>query len=446
EFLITRNHPNVKAGALLFSLFDVYEDIAFPGGIPFSWFTKEWGFANSELDHNRLPIRDLIPRLLVKGVAAVNGDIQSLEEALKEHEENVDLHAQASQVTFRDEIFDEATGETIEIFSPHTYLEQINGANIPLYCYSGWYDGAYCHSAIRRFANLTHPDSKLILGPWEHRGRFNISPNTPGKVGFDHLGELLKFFDCHLKGKETGIKSDAKVHYFTMGSNEWRASEQWPPKGAQMESWYFNHENTISNQKPDVKEGMDQYVANKQTGTGEKTRWRSMVSKLFTPKAYPDLATRDQQRLCYTSATLSENIEISGHPLIKLFVQSTAEDGSFHVYLEDVEPNGKIRYVTEGMLRALHRKVSNETPLYKDWVPYRTYKQADAQLLTPGEMSELYFDMLPVSYVFQKGHRIRVAFTCHDADHFFPVTPDKTVIQLHRNKEWASCCELPIVS
>ncbi len=40
EFLATTKHPNLKAVALLFSLFDVYEDNAFPGGIHNVWFTN----------------------------------------------------------------------------------------------------------------------------------------------------------------------------------------------------------------------------------------------------------------------------------------------------------------------------------------------------------------------------------------------------------------------
>ena len=57
-----------------------------------------------------------------------------------------------------------------------------------------------------------------------------------------------------------------------------------------------------------------------------------------------------------------------------LHVASTHEDGAFHVYLEDVAPDGRITYITEGILRAIHHKLSDEAPIYNLPGPYRTYK------------------------------------------------------------------------
>src|SRR5215210_5744792 len=55
EFLLVNKHPAVKAVAPLFSLFDAYTDIAFPGGVHLSWFTENWGRLNALLDRNLLP-------------------------------------------------------------------------------------------------------------------------------------------------------------------------------------------------------------------------------------------------------------------------------------------------------------------------------------------------------------------------------------------------------
>jgi predicted acyl esterase len=74
------------------------------------------------------------------------------------------------------------------------------------------------------------------------------------------------------------------------------------------------------------------------------------------------------------------------------------------------------RYVTEGQLRAIHRKLSDEDPPYAQLVPYRTFSRADAAPLVAGEPAELTFDLLPTSYLFQAGHRIRVAVACADRD------------------------------
>ena len=58
--------------------------------------------------------------------------------------------------------------------------------------------------------------------------------------------------------------------------------------------------------------------------------------------------------LTYTLAPLSGDTEVTGHPIITLYVASSEKDGAFCVYLEDIAPDGQCRYVTEGVLPALH--------------------------------------------------------------------------------------------
>ncbi|MBL7659891.1 CocE/NonD family hydrolase, partial [Escherichia coli] len=54
ELLLVNQHPAVRVIAPCFSLFDVYTDIAFPGGIHAAWFTDTWGRYNEALDRNAL--------------------------------------------------------------------------------------------------------------------------------------------------------------------------------------------------------------------------------------------------------------------------------------------------------------------------------------------------------------------------------------------------------
>ena len=86
------------------------------------------------------------------------------------------------------------------------------------------------------------------------------------------------------------------------------------------------------------------------------------------------------------------------------------------MYLEDVDENEKVTYLTEGMLRALHRKVSTDTPPYKIFVPYHSYLRKDGLPLIPGEVSDLHFGLFPISALIRKGHRIRIAIAGADQD------------------------------
>ncbi len=53
--------------------------------------------------------------------------------------------------------------------------------------------------------------------------------------------------------------------------------------------------------------------------------------------------------------TRSLALLVTGTPIVTLQVSSTHEDAAFLVYLEDVAPDGRSRYITEGGLRAVHR-------------------------------------------------------------------------------------------
>ncbi len=446
EFLLVNKHPSVKAAVLMFSLFDVYDDNAFPGGVHHQYFTYNWGQANHKLDNNQLPTDKFLAKLMVKGVAPVKGARKKLKKAVRSHKDNLNVHDGAKSVTFRDDPPSSGVIETMDVFSPHKYVEEVNASGAAVYCYSGWFDGPYPHAAIKRYMNLNNPNNKLILGPWGHGGKWNISPHAPGEAGFDALNELLKFFDFHLKGIDTGIQEDAPVHYFTMGAEKWQAASDWPPI-SNPQNFYFSDHNSLVNTNPNIAEAFDSYKTDTTTGTGYYSRWKALLGMLETPTPYDDRAERDQELLCYTSSPLTEDLEVSGHPIVTLHLSSSATDGSFIVYLEDVAPDGKVHYITEGVLRALHRKTCEPSAApYKDAVPYRTYKQCDAHPLTPGEVAELTFDLLPTSYQFKKGHSVRIAIACADKDHFKNIYEgEEPTIKVYRSKEYPSGIQLPVV-
>src|SRR5262245_11083889 len=124
EMLLVNRHPAVRAIAPLFSLHDVYADIAFPGGVHLAWFTEQWGRFNALLDRNatgeafglvvammarargvRHPvIAPIAARVLGRiqgGVRPVDG--ASLDDAIRDHAANFDVHAGAQKIVDRDD-------------------------------------------------------------------------------------------------------------------------------------------------------------------------------------------------------------------------------------------------------------------------------------------------------------------------------------------------------
>jgi putative CocE/NonD family hydrolase len=160
---------------------------------------------------------------------------------------------------------------------------------------------------------------------------------------------------------------------------------------------------------------------------------------------YPDRNSTDEKLLCYTSPTLDVDPEVTGHPVITLYVSSTATDGEFFAYLEDVDGKSKVTYVTEGELRAIHRKLSTDPPPYKQVGPYHSFKRADAMPLAPGQVAELVFGLQPTSYLFKRGHSIRVALAGADKDHFALLPGPPPTWEIQRNAAHASHIDLPVM-
>ena len=526
EFLLIQKHPAVKAVINMYSLFDVYPDNAFPGGIHNIGFTDVWGAANEALDKNELPGKAGKMKKVVKGVLPVKkvygGEDAKLvfDEAQKDHCYNLNVNDGAMTITYRDDKAKNEAATGSDQFSPHTYWKEQDASGAAVYNWSGWFDGSYNNAAVKRYLTLTNPKNKLILGPWEHGGSFNCGHTNPGRSGFDHMGEVLRFFDHHLKGWDTGISKEKPVHYFTMVEEKWKASDVWPPENTEFRPIYFDEGNSLvwrnnfsshsakkddlklwgdslnrlkstgvnkvlakleaegivskeDEQKlvayrvveeqyekalvelntgaPEVKKwrdakgGSDVYQVDSTTSMGMYVKFRSVSGQLKTPHTYPDRNKRDSLLLVYDSEPLEEDMEVTGHALVDIFVSSSTSDAQVFVYLEDIDENGKVQYVTEGELRALHRKVSNEKAPYKLVGPYHSYLKEDGQPLVSGEVAEMQFSMLPISYLFKRGHRVRIAIAGADADQFRNMTNDEPEYTIHRSFKYPSRVELPVV-
>ena len=88
---------------------------------------------------------------------------------------------------------------------------------------------------------------------------------------------------------------------------------------------------------------------------------------------YPDRAEEDARLLTYTGAPLEGALRITGTPVVSLQLSSNKPDGALHVYLEDVAPDGRVTYLTEGILRLIHRSRMTPHCLYEQSGPSRSF-------------------------------------------------------------------------
>jgi putative CocE/NonD family hydrolase len=332
--------------------------------------------------------------------------------------------------------------QTCDAFSPSSYLDRAKQAAVPTLGLSGWFDAAYPHAAIKRHLSLGDPRNKLVLGPWNHGVSQNVSPHAARpRPAFDLDAELLRFFDHHLLANDTGITTEATVRYYVMGAETWRTAPSWPPPDAKPTSLYLDAQRALS-WSPASRDGRDVVTHDPETGSGKRSRWRTLVSP-FVVADYPDRDARGRALLTYRSAPLADDVEIAGHPLVELHLRADAADGAVFAYLEEETAAG-VHYVTEGALRLIHRELDRTSAMFTSPAPYRSYLRGDARPMPTETITRIVFDLLPVAYRFARGSRIRLALATADADHFAPVPDAAKVLTIERTSTHPSALVLPI--
>lgn len=449
ELLTVAQNPALKAAIPEYGEFDTYLETAFPGGIFNEWFTHDWS------EYNRLMGQSIVPkevgrvaRMFAKGVSPVAGDENRalFKQALQEHKKNLDLYELAKKVACRDtKVTVGSYSGSIDDFTVFRHRAEVGKAGTPMFAWGSWFCGASNDSVIRRFMTYSNP-VRGVIGPWNKGADQNASPYAKSPEPTPSLEaqrmDNLRFFDRYLRGLDTGPMPNKILYYYTMGAEQWRETMVWPPAGSAPERWYLAADHALSREAPQQPDAADRYVVDFHATTGTANRWHSHL--LGAHVNYGNRAEADTHLLTYTAPPLAQDTEITGHPIVALYVTSTATDGAFYVYLEDVAPDGRVSYLTEGELRALHRKVSTEKPPYTVIGPYHTFLEKDKMPLKPGETAELTFALLPVSVVVPKGHRLRVAIAGHDADTFARIPADRTpTITVAHDKAHASWIDIP---
>jgi hypothetical protein len=141
--------------------------------------------------------------------------------------------------------------------------------------------------------------------------------------------------------------------------------------------------------------------------------------------------------LIFTSEELEEPYEATGPIKAKLYVSSDCPDTDFTVKLTDVYPDGRSMLITDGILRMRNRNGVDH------W-----------EFMQNGEICEVEIDLWSTSYIWNAGHRIRIAISSSNYPRFLsnPNTKDSindnTTYNIANNtiyldSEHPSCIILP---
>jgi len=429
----------LKAVIPRFMDFDAWADLTAPGGVINSFLLREWGKAVGAMDRNTPSGNP--PR----GVRPIDGDSGRalLAAAVKDHEGNPPLDEISPRAIHRDDVLPEWAGSSDD-YATFRWREPIERARVPIFGWASWYDAGTSNGAISRWLTWKTPQF-LVIGAWSHGGGHHASPFLAPETATDPSSASQQdaaacWFDRYLRGGTSG-PAPGRIWYYTVGEERWKSTDDWPVSGTKQERWYLGSEKVLSRATPTGSDS-DEYQVDFDATTGTQNRWYTQLGG--GDVVYPDRAESDRRLLTYTSAPLDRDVEVTGNPVITLRLTTTAKDGTFFVYLEDVGPDGRVTYVTEGMLRGIHRLVT--TAPYRVLYPYHSFRERDAAALAPGAMTELRFGLFPVSAQFKKGHRIRIALAGADKDTFGRVPAEGAVMwKVSRTGGAPSYVDLPIV-
>jgi putative CocE/NonD family hydrolase len=418
--------PHLKAIFPEMAMFDLYE-LSYPGGIFRHTMMIDWAQQIRSLD-----------RHIMRKAAPVDGDEKHtlLKQALKQHENNIDMSVIAN-APYRDTVLPNA-GPLYRDNSSSTYIEKIRQSKIAVYLRAGWYD-IFPLDMLLWFNNLDMP-KKIVVGPWNHYQSY----------GLDRATEILRWYDHWLKDINNGIMDESPIHYTVTGSpdkDKFRKSRQWPPPQTKAIKYYLH--NGPSGSVKSVNDGLlnqstptggfDCYDIDYTTTTGKTTRWYGQAMP-----SYPDMTTNDKKSLTYTTEPLTKNVQIVGHPIAHIWLQSPVDDIDVFAYLEEVDAQGRSNYITEGCLRASHRALS-KAPYNRTGLPYHRSFEQDIRKL-PDEPVELVFDLLPTANYFNAGNRIRITINCTDKDNYkTPILSRAPQIKVFHNDTLASYILLPFL-
>ena len=266
-------------------------------------------------------------------------------------------------------------------------VREMSEIKVPCFLIGGMLDG-YRDSIPKMLREVKSAPVKAIIGPWNH-----TYPNeaVPGPE-IEWRDQAVRWWDYWLKGRDTGVLQDPKLivymqHWHPPDPNlenvpgEWRRIDAWPPPETRSSTLYVQANHTLSETASETDVHKLKYIPS--IGVEAGFWWGELLS---------DQRFVDAFSLVYDSAPLKEEVAILGHPHALLRASATAPLANWFARLSDVAPDGTVTQITGAGINGAQRE-----------------SMKDPKELEPGKTYPLDIEMHFTSWVFPKGHRIRLA-------------------------------------
>src|SRR5579862_9268101 len=298
--------------------------------------------------------------------------------------------------------------------------ENFSKITVPMLQVGGWYD-IFNAGTLRNYmgakkygaTETARTQQRLLIEIGGHAGfgrRIGDVDFGPHAVENGYTEVILDWYDFLFKGIKNEFASDKPVKLFTMGVNEYRQEDDWPPPQAQSTKYFLHSsgkansvrgDGSLSNVGP-KSEVADSYVYNPSNPVP------TIGGPLCCDQEHLEPGPRDQRPvenrddvLVYSLGPLPRDLEVTGPVSADLFVKSSAVDTDFTAKLVDVSPDGFAQDLTEGILRMRYRA-----------------SQEHSDLMNPGQIYEIALDLWATSNVFLRGHTLRLEISSSNFPRF----------------------------
>lgn len=296
--------------------------------------------------------------------------------------------------------------------------------SVPSFWFASWYDVAISPNIalfnhVRQNAKEAsiRDNQYLVIAPTLHCAYTRATEDTVvgersvGDARLNYDEQIMAWFDLWLKDSPNDFKTKTpRVQYYTMGSNKWQASEEWPPKNTKMTSYYLsgrgnantlNGDGVLSTELPNktVSDSFTYDPMNPVMSYGGNVccTGNAIQGGAFDQQ---DMEKREDI-LVYTTAPLEKGIEVSGFIETKLFVSSDAKDTDFTIKLIDVYPDGRAYNLDETIQRVRYREGYDKEVF-----------------MEKGKVYEVDLTPMSTSNYFKEGHSIRIEISSSNFPRF----------------------------
>lgn len=286
--------------------------------------------------------------------------------------------------------------------------------DVPAFVICGWQD-AYPDSVHRLWPQLRGP-KRLLLGPWKH-----IMPELSAREPIDALSDIDRWWDRWLKGIKNGVDEEPPVCIFVQGDETWRREREWPPARSSEMSLFPGSAYGLASETAEAEE-RDEYRYDARVGL-HALPYDACTGSIPYPV---DQSADDHLSLCYTGDPLVADLEVTGVPTVHLTftVDVPVSELTLVAKLCDVAPDGQSQLVTF------------------DHVAGDRAKLLDLNATERVYAAEIV--LRPTSYVFQAGHRIRLAISGGNFPYLWP-SPRRYRLCVVRGASPATTLTLPVV-